>query len=69
MARRKYLFKRGREEKEKCHCHHHHGCWGGGYFLGFLGALIYYMQAGEGVVGILKAIVWPVFIVMKILGL
>jgi hypothetical protein len=44
-------------------------CGGGVYFLGFLGALIYYMQQGEGVVGILKAIVWPVFLVMKVLGL
>jgi hypothetical protein len=44
-------------------------CGGGFYFLGFLGALIYYMQQGEGIVGILKAIVWPVFLIMKILGL
>ena len=60
------------KEKEKCHCHHHPGCGGCGggiYFLGFLGALIYYMQQGEGIVGILKAIVWPVFLVMKLLGL
>jgi hypothetical protein len=61
-------FKRGKDKEMKCHCHHH-GCMGGGYFLGFLGALIFYMQAGEGIVGVLKAIVWPVFIVMKILGL
>jgi hypothetical protein len=69
MARKKVWFKRGKEDKEKCcHCHHHGGACGG-YFLGFLGALIYYMQQGEGVVGILKAIVWPVFFVMKVLGL
>jgi len=59
--------KRGKE-KENCHCHHRgNAC--GFYFLGFLGALIYYMQQGEGVVGILKAIVWPLFFVMKVLGL
>lgn len=46
------------------------GCF---YFLGFIGAAIYYLQAAtgfwNGVLGILKALVWPVFIVLKILGL
>jgi hypothetical protein len=49
------------------------GCGGCAYFLGFLGALIYYMQQASGfwsvVLGILKAIIWPLFVVMKILGL
>jgi hypothetical protein len=49
-------------------------CKGGGfYFLGFLGAVIYYLQTStsfwNGVLGILKAIVWPVFVVIKLLGL
>jgi hypothetical protein len=71
MARRKYFSKEDKEDKDKCRCHCHHkgACGGGVYFLGFLGALIYYMQQGEGVVGILKAIVWPIFLVMKVLGL
>lgn len=70
MARRKYLFKRGKEDKNKCNCGCHHGACGGGiYFLGFLGALIYYLQTGQGFLGFLKAIVWPVFFVMKVLGL
>jgi hypothetical protein len=62
-------FKRAKEEKnkERCHCHHH-GC-GGIYFLGFIGALIFYLQTGEGFVGFLKALVWPVFLVYKLLGL
>jgi len=55
------------KEKEKCHCHHGGAC--GVYFLGFLGALIYYLQQGEGILGVLKALVWPVFFVMKVLGL
>jgi len=46
------------------------GC---GYFLGFIGAAIYYIQQAtgfwSGVLGILKAIVWPMFMVLKILGL
>jgi len=49
-------------------------CKGGGiYFFGFLGAAIYYLSNTtgfwNGVLGILKAIIWPVFVVMKILGL
>lgn len=46
------------------------------YFLGFIGAFIYYMQKattfGMGVIGFLKAIVWPAFLVFhlfKFLGL
>jgi len=59
-----------KNKKENCcNCHHGGACGGGFYFLGFLGSLIYYMQQGEGIVGILKAIVWPVFFVMKVLGL
>ena len=43
------------------------------YFLGFVGAAIYYIQQAtgfwQGVLGVLKAIVWPAFIVYKLLGL
>lgn len=48
-------------------------CGSGFYGLGFLGALIYYIQTAtgfwSGVLGILKAIIWPVFVVYKILGI
>lgn len=41
------------------------------YCLGLLGALYYYIDAasdfGDGVVGILKAIVWPAFLVFELL--
>ena len=47
-----------------------------GYFLGFLGAAIYYISTAtgfwSGVLGFLKAIIWPVFLVyslMKYLGM
>ena len=43
------------------------GFMGGGWFLGFIGAVIYFLQTatsfGDGVVGVLKAIVWPAFLV------
>ena len=47
---------------------------GGGavYFLGFVGAAIYYIQAATGfwtgVVGLLKAFVWPAFLVYELLA-
>lgn len=47
---------------------------GGGavYGLGFLGAVIYYIQAASGfwmgVLGVLKAIVWPAFLVYELLA-
>jgi hypothetical protein len=46
---------------------------GGGavYCLGFIGAVIYYIQAADGfwlgVLGILKAIVWPAFLIYELL--
>jgi hypothetical protein len=48
---------------------------GGGdavYGLGFIGALIYYIQTAPtfwaGVLGILKAILWPAFVVYHLLS-
>ena len=42
------------------------------YGLGFIGAMIYYIQNATGfwigVLGILKALVWPAFVVYKALG-
>jgi len=42
------------------------------YGLGLIGALIYFIQQattfGEGVLGILKAIVWPAILIYKLLG-
>jgi hypothetical protein len=73
---KKYLFKRGHEENCKCHCHHHGACGGAVYGFGFIGALVYYISNATsfwmGVLGILKAIVWPAFLVhglLKFLGM
>ena len=51
-------------------------CGGGIYFLGGLGAAIYYISTATGfwmgVLGVLKAFVWPAFLVfalMKYLGM
>jgi hypothetical protein len=44
------------------------GC---GYFLGFIGAAVYYIIAANtfwgGVLGVLKALVWPAFLVFEVL--
>jgi len=43
------------------------------YGLGLIGALVYYIQQanslGEGLLGFLKALVWPALLIHKVLGL
>lgn len=52
---------------------YHGGSGGAVYGLGFIGALIYYIQRSqtfnEGVIGFLKALTWPAFLIHKIFGL
>jgi len=42
------------------------------YGFGFIGAVVYYIQHADsfwvGVLGVLKAIVWPAILVYKLLG-
>ena len=51
--------------------HHSDASSGAVYGIGFIGALVYYIQHatsfGVGVFGILKAMVWPAIIVYKLL--
>ncbi len=58
--------------REKCRCNCH-ATGGGIYGLAFLGALVYYLQHThtflEGVIGFLKALVWPAILVYKLLEL
>ena len=60
-------------KKMKAHtcCKTSSGCGGAFYFLGFLGAAIYYVSTATGfwvgVLGILKALVWPAFLVFELL--
>ena len=46
-------------------------CGGCAYFLGFIGAAIYYISIATsfwmGVLGFLKALVWPAFLVFELL--
>jgi hypothetical protein len=54
--------------KESVQCNGTGGC---AYFLGFLGALIYYVTTApsfwDAVIGFFKAIVWPAFLVYGLL--
>ncbi|MCW2956013.1 MAG: hypothetical protein JWO69_882 [Thermoleophilia bacterium] len=46
------------------------GAMGGAYFLGLIGAAVYYIHQadtfGEGLIGMLKAFVWPAFLVYHV---
>ncbi|MCK9596836.1 hypothetical protein M0R19_06625 [Candidatus Pacearchaeota archaeon] len=57
--------------KDKC-CSKGPCCGGGIYFIGMIGAAVYYIQQSnsfwQGVLGILKSLVWPAFLVYKLLG-
>jgi len=59
-------------KEKKMSCCHSSSCMGGGYFLAFIGASVYYIQNatsfGNGVLGVLKAIVWPAILIYKLLG-
>ncbi|MFH1771166.1 MAG: hypothetical protein ABH828_06455 [archaeon] len=64
------MAKRRRSSNMQCN---HSKCSTGecGYFLGFLGAAIYYISTStgfwNGVLGFLKAIIWPLFLVLEAL--
>ncbi|HVP95204.1 MAG TPA: hypothetical protein VMS89_08555 [Methanoregulaceae archaeon] len=55
----------------KKHVGCHMGCGGAIYGLGFLGALVYYLTTATsfwaGCIGIIKAILWPAFLVYGIM--
>jgi hypothetical protein len=49
------------------------GMFGGVYGLAFIGAAVYFIQHSEsfwgGVLGFLKAVVWPALVMYKVLDL
>ena len=57
--------------KNKKKSHNDSANSGAFYFLGFVGALVYNMQAAVGfgavITGFLKSLVWPAYIVYKLL--
>lgn len=66
------MAKDSEEEKLCCQNRKGTGAVGGGiYGLAFIGALIYFLQHAEtfwmGVLGVLKAIIWPALLVYQVL--
>ena len=69
MAKRK-------KKKEECNCDcktefkPKSPCGDGAYFLGIIGAAVYFIQTSTGfwagALGILKAIVWPAFLIFEL---
>jgi len=65
------FWKKWGKKDKNCNCSRSSGGCGALYFVGFIGAVVYYMQAAIGfgavVTGFLKAIVWPAIAVYKLL--
>jgi len=60
------------EKMDKCKPGFANSCSGGGiYCVGFIGAAVYYISTATGfwmgVWGIIKALVWPAFLVFQLL--
>ena len=68
-------MKKRKNKNKECSCKSKScnatGCGGAFYGLGFIGAAIYYISTATGfwvgVLGIIKALVWPAFLVYEIL--
>jgi len=67
----KKVRKNIKKNEMRCNIYSRGGCGGCAYFLGFIGAAVYYIQAATsfwgGVLGFLKALVWPAFLVFELL--
>ncbi len=68
MAKKKKNIK----TKKTCKCNFKDCCNGGcAYFLGLVGALVYYISTAtgfwNGVWGVVKALLWPAFLVFEVL--
>jgi hypothetical protein len=59
------------KESKKMKNHGSSGIAGSAYFMAFIGAAVFYIQQaatfGAGVIGFLKALVWPAFLVYELL--
>ena len=68
---KKRVVKKTIKNDSSCRSGSGKACGGCGYFLGFIGAAVYYFSTAAsflgGVSGLLKALVWPVFLVYEIL--
>ena len=63
--------KQYRRERKGTKNHSSSGIAGAAYFIAFIGAAVYYIQQATtfwiGVLGFLKALVWPAFLIYNLL--
>ncbi len=64
------MKKRMKKDSKNCNmpaCNPKMSCGGGVYGLGFIGSAVYYISTASGfwsgVLGLLKALVWPAFLI------
>ena len=71
MARKKRGNAKAKGAEINCYSAHGKACGGCAYGLGVIGAAIYYISTATGfwmgVLGVLKALVWPAFLVFELL--
>ena len=72
MPRKKKVIEMKKPEHVKhVRCNSKTDCGGALYFLGFVGALVYYLSNAQtfwiGLYGVLKALLWPAFLVFELL--
>lgn len=64
------MKKKTKKGKKMCCSMEKENCKGMFYFLGFIGAAIYYISVAtgfwNGVLGVLKALIWPLFLVLEL---
>ena len=69
MAKKKTTTKKTKN-KIKCTSFNCKDSGGFAYFLGFIGALVYFISTANsfwsGVLGILKSLIWPLFLVLEL---
>ena len=67
----RYIMIKKKKKVAKVACGSNGDCGGAVYGLGFVGAAVYYVSGASGfwmgVLGFLKAIVWPAFLVFEVL--
>ena len=71
MADENNSSKQYHQERKGMRNHGVSGIAGAAYFMAFIGAAVYYIQQattfGIGVLGFLKALVWPAFLIYNLL--
>jgi hypothetical protein len=67
---KKKVIKKNTPEVCCTHISNNKDCFGATYFLGFIGSAIYFVSTStgfwNGVLGVLKSLVWPAFLIYEL---